>query len=753
MAIRKRIDSNDKTVIIPTSGSCGDCGGKCLFRVHVKNGVAIKVETDDGEELQLRACLRGRAYRKLLYSPERLKYPMKRAGSRGEGKFEQISWDEALDTIAKELKRIKETYGSSAIHVNAHGATPGDLHGYHAIYRLMNLFGGCTRSWGGASAEALDFASRSMYGTTVTGNTRDDLTNARLIIMWGWNPAHTIYSTNTPFYLVKAKETGSKIICVDPRFTDSAATFSDQWIPIRPGTDAAMLIAMAYIIVKENLHNQTYLDRYTIGFDQFKNYLMGMEDGVPKTPAWAEPITGVSRVVIQNLARDYATYKPAALVASYGPGRTAYGEQYHRAAATLSAMTGNVGIHGGSSCGRERAFVYSFGPGLPEGKNPVQGIPPVKGKSTQSPGLPVAGGVTIGADSLDPVLRNQYNPHRCDVWDTILQGKKGGYLTDIKFLWVAPSNMLNQFLNINKGVQALNKLEFILVHEQFMTPTARFADILLPINTAWERNDIFRPWQQGAYYLYGNKVVDSLYESKSDFEICCELAPRLGISSYSDKKEEEWVRELFNTTPDLSNHIPDYNTFKREGVYKLKLTEPHVTFKKQIEDPEHNPFPTPSGKIEIYSQRLADLNNPKLPPIPKYIESWESINDPLAKKYPLQLITVHSKVRAHSYFHAVPWLKNLELQAIEINPVDAQERGITDGSEVRVFNDRGIMVLTARVTHRIMPGVVSIAQGAWYRPDHTGADRGGSCNILTKDDYSPAGGWPTNTSLVQVEKI
>jgi anaerobic dimethyl sulfoxide reductase subunit A len=227
----------------------------------------------------------------------------------------------------------------------------------------------------------------------------------------------------------------------------------------------------------------------------------------------------------------------------------------------------------------------------------------------------------------------------------------------------------------------------------------------------------------------------------------------LGISNYSDRTEDEWVRELFNTTPDLSKDIPEYHTFKREGVYKLKLTVPHVTFKKQIEDPEHNPFPTPSGKIEIYSQRLADLNNPKLPPLPKYIESWESINDPLAKKYPLQLITIHSRVRAHSYFYTVPWLKKLELQAVEINPVDALERGITDGGEVKVFNDRGMTILPARVTNRIMPGVVAIAQGAWYRPDEAGADRGGSSNVLTKDDYSPGGGWPTNTSLVQVQKI
>jgi anaerobic dimethyl sulfoxide reductase subunit A len=750
MSVKKGKNPDDDTEIIPTAAACYDCGGKCLLRVHLRKGVVIRTETDDGEEPQLRACLRGRAYRKLFYAPDRLQYPMKRVGVRGGGPFQRISWEEALDTIARELKRVKETYGCSAIHLNAAGATPGDLHGHHAIYRLLNMFGGCTRSWGGASAEALDFASRSMYGTTLTGSTRDDLVHARLIIMWGWNPVDTIFSTNTSFLLAKAREAGARIICVDPRFTDSVAVFGDQWIPIRPGTDAAMLIAMAHVMIAEDLFDQKFLGRYTVGFDRFRDYVTGREDRVPKTPLWAERITGVSAGIIEKVAREYATSKPAALVAGYAPGRTAYGEQYHRAAATLSAMTGNVGIPGGSACGRERALVYSFGPGLPEGKNPIQGTIQAGGGSTSS--LPVGGGLTLGADSMDTDLRNKYNPHRCDIWDTILKGKAGGYLADIKLLWVGPSNMLNQFLNINKGVQALDKLEFILVHEQFMTATARFADILLPVNTVWERNDIFRPWQQGAYYLHGKKITESLHESKSDFEICCQLAPRLGISNYSDKTEDEWLRELAITTPDLSKHIPDYDAFKRDGVHKLKLAEPYIAFRKQVEDPEKNPFPTPTGKIEIYSQRLADLKNPQLPPVPQYLEPWESANDPLAQKYPLQLITTHSRVRTHSCFDTVPWLKELETQAVWLHSADAQARGIREGDEVRVFNDRGVTILPARVTERIMPGVVAIAQGAWYKPDKSGADRGGSSNILTKDDYSPAGGWPTNTCLVQVQK-
>ncbi|HEY78188.1 MAG TPA: molybdopterin-dependent oxidoreductase, partial [Dehalococcoidia bacterium] len=486
--------------------------------------------------------------------------------------------------------------------------------------------------------------------------------------------------------------------------------------------------------LKENIHDQKFLDKYTVGFDKFKEYVMGVEDGVPKTPSWAEAITSVPADIIEDLAREYATSKPAALIAGYAAGRTAYGEEYHRAAATLAAITGNIGIHGGGAAGFERGPLgIMIGPGLPEGKNPLEtSLPSVRG-------------------SLDAALRNRTRIHTCRTWDAILKGKAGGYPGDPKLLYVVATNTLNQFPNINKGIQALGKLDFIVVHEQFMTPTAKYADVLLPVVTNWERNELARPWLSGPYYIYMNKVIDTMHEAKSDFEIFCELATRLGFN-YSDKTWDEWIDEVFKTSPDMSKDIPNYEAFKRDGVYKFKLDKPQICFKKQIEDPEDNPFPTPSGKIEIYSQRLAELNNPKLPPVPKYIETWESVNDPLAKRYPLQLITIHFLTRAHSNFDNTTWLKQLEKQTVWLNSTDAHSREISDGDEVKVFNNRGEVILPAKVTERIMPGVVAIGEGAWYRPDQTGADRGGCPNVLTKDDYSPGGAWPLNTSLVEVRK-
>ena len=720
--------------VIPTVCS-HHCGGTCIIKAHIEGGMIKTIESDDGEEPQFRACLRGRALRQRVYAPDRLKFPLKRAGKRGDGRFERISWDEAFDVTANQIKRIRDSYGSAAILLITSLGDAGMLHNANPIERVLSLSGGCSETWAFWSFEAGVFAELATYGHEFISNTRDDLLNSKLIILWGLDPAISILNTNTMWYLIQAKEAGIKIISVDPRYTNTASVVADKWIPIRPGTDTAMLLAMAYVIIKENLHDQRFLDTYTLGFDKFRSYVFGDEDEIPKTTTWAEKITGVPATSIEELARLYATNKPAAFIAGIAPGRTAYGEQYHRAAMILAAMTSNVGVAGGSAAGRGWAGLQfaRLRRVLPQVHNPAEDdIPPQEHPLPRR--LSIFGG------------RSSVNAHK--VADAILKGKAGGYQTDYKMLYLVNSNFLNQEANINKTVRAFNALEFIIVQEQFMTPSAKFADIILPTTTFLERNDLVAGGDS-PYYGYMNKVIEPVGECKSHLEIASELAKRLGVAYYFNKSEEEWLKDCFERS-----RVPgDYETLKKKGSFKVKLPNPYVAFREQIEDPTNNLFGTPSGKIEIYSERIAELNDSKLPPIPKYIESWENRNDPLTQRYPLQLITTHCKRRAHSQNETLPWLRELVTQELEINSVDAEVRGIKTGDPVRVFNDRGQVFIPARVSKRIMPGVVNIPEGAWYNPDNQGVDRGGNPNVLIKDETSPCGAFVSNTALVQVEKI
>ncbi|MBW2092836.1 MAG: molybdopterin-dependent oxidoreductase, partial [Deltaproteobacteria bacterium] len=377
----KNLD-NEEMVVRCTSAL--DCGGRCPLRLHVKDGVIVKIEGDDftDTDKQLRACLRGRAYRHWIYHPDRLKYPLKRVGERGEGKVERISWDEAMDTIVSELKRIKETYGNRAIFFGG-GGHLGALHSIGSLARALSMFGGYTTSYGNISSEGPVWAVMTSYGDVMVGHSRSDLMNAKLIIMWGWDPVRMISGTDCVYSLMKAKEAGARIISIDPRLTHSGATYADEWIPIFPGTDTAMMVSMAYVIIKENLQDQAFLDKYTVGFDKFKEYVMGIEDGVEKTPAWASEICGVPAETIERLAKEYATTDPACLMDCQGPARSAMGEQYNRCAITLTAMTGNIGKPGGSACGGLMGIPFGHmfrAAGIPGMKNPAEaGGPSVRG--------------------------------------------------------------------------------------------------------------------------------------------------------------------------------------------------------------------------------------------------------------------------------------------------------------------------------------------------------------------------------------
>jgi len=526
-----------------------------------------------------------------------------------------------------------------------------------------------------------------------------------MIILWGANIVDTRLGCETEAAVLRARERGIEVIVIDPRRSATATSLGTQWIPVIPGTDTALMMAVMYVLIEEEMIDRDYVDKYSYGFKELEKYVLGDKDNVAKTPGWAEETCGTPSELITQFARLYGQIHPTALIPGLSIQRTIGGEEAIRMAIALQVATGNLGIPGGSSGS------------LTWGRLPY----PKMGMMVAPPN-PLPASV--------PVYQ----------WaDAVIEGENGGYPSDVRAIYNVGGNFLIQGSDVHKNMKAFQKVEFSVCHDYFLTPTAQHCDLVLPVTTFLERDDIVFPGG-GNYLLYSNRAVPPIPEAKNDFDIFCQLAERLGfLSEFSEEKsDEEWLERFA-----ADSEIPNFNEFKRTGLYMSK--EQRVGLTDFIEDPQANPLNTQSGCVQILSEAYAQTG---------YSPTPECRILDIDDDYPLRLITPKSRYRVHSQLDNISWFKEREKQVLWINTDDAAKRGIEQEQEIHVTSPQGKVRIRAYVTEDIMQGVVCLLEGAWPSFTLEGTDTSGSANVLTSTDPTkPSHGSRTHSVLVEVTPI
>lgn len=689
------------------------CTAVCPLLVTVKDGRITHILNHP----EYRCCVKGHSHRMTVYHPERLKYPMVRVGERGEGKFKRITWDEAIDLYASKIKEYINKHGNASILFYPARGVSG-LATAAPKARFSNVLGGLVRTWGSLCIANKSAAAPTVFGTGASETDFESIRDSKMVILWGFGFADSNrrgdFAGEAMRILMDAKERGTKIVVIDPFFSQTAAK-AHQWIPINPGTDGAMALAMCNVVINQGLYDASFVSQHVLGFDEFKAHVQQY------TPEWAEKITGVPADVITNLAVEYATNQPAALYPGDGPSRVGKDpSQWVRACGALAALVGSVGK---------------------PGTNAVSGQAFNKGIS-----------VTALAAADKNTVKVAVN--ECQIADAILTGKafqSSGTVADvdIRMLIAHGASVINQAGNSNKIVQALKKLEYIIVADLFMTPLAKYADLLLPATTVFEGYNAGYYGSNGHAITYGEKCIEPMFECKSDVAMWAAVADKLGLGAefHSDWTDLDWMRETL--AAQTAAHLKEVTLERLQKEHVVFVgPRPYIPFQEQVAGLK--PWPTKSGKIEFYS---ADLEAKGLPPLPTYLDDFENARHPLASKYPLAICTPHVIQWLHSHASNNPWINDLYVPEVFVNTADAAERGIRDGDKVLVFNDRGTIQRVARVGQRVPKGVIALPQGPWYQPGPDGIDRGSCVNTLTTDEIDRLGGSGTyNSVLVQVKK-
>ena len=775
------------------------------------------------------------AERRRLYSDERIKYPMKRVDfdpdgernpqNRGKSPYERISWDEALDIVAGEIKRVKDTYGGSAISGLTSSHHNWGIVGYKMgpFPRFMNLLEFTPIFDNPDSWEGWHWGATHSYGfywrlgmPEPFDQLADALQNAEQIVFWSNDPDSTrgTYSgQESALWRTWLKEKGVQTVFIDPFHNFTNAVMEGKWIAPRMGTDAAMAMAIAHVWISEDTYDKEYVADRTIGFDEFRPYVLGETDGVPKTPEWAAEECGVAARVIRTLAREWAAKRTilssGARGGEGGACRTAFGTEWARMMVLLQAMQG-LGKPGRSIWGGAMGAPADFETWFPayadlEGriatsKNVADFIPvnPTKQRLYR---------LTVPDAILDPPV-SWYGAGFCgqslEQQFEHFEYPMEGY-SEVKLFYRYGGSFMGTMSDTTKWVRMYQspKLEFVVNQDIWFNSETRMADVILPACTNFERDDIGEFAACGGYTTNshtGNnfrvivrekKCIEPLWESKSDYEIFTLLADRLGMrDAFTDggKTEVDWVKAFFDSS-DLPKLV-DWETFDEKGYHIINPPEdykptpmmrwfaegracdtPDLMNPKRGTDKAHE-LGTYSGKIEFASESLrAHFPDDEERPVhPKYIPSWEGYRSEGYDRFPLQLLSAHPRFSFHCHYDKhTDWLDDIPVHRIKkdgyawwparMHPVEARARGIQSGDIIRLYNDRASVLCIAVVTERVRPGVVhSYASSAKYDPLVPGrddsVDKGGCVNMLTPSRMLSrnAPGMTPNSCLIDVDK-
>jgi anaerobic dimethyl sulfoxide reductase subunit A len=798
------------------------CCQRCHNQAYVVDGVILQQKSDDrhpdsADYQQYRGCLKGRSQRWNITSADRLKYPMKRKNwqpgggentnghLRGVDEWERISWDEAIQYIADELVRIRDTYGNRAFLTT--GVSERYVSDMQVGSPILNLLGGCLTTWGVTSNGGQPVVNIHMRGSWSYGyaESQDNMAmrHTKLMVLFGFNPAWSTSGGEMWTFLNTKRISGCKVIVIDPYFNPSMQVLADQWIPVHPGTDGALVEALAYEMIENDWQDQDFLDRCTVGFDadhmpedaktneNFKDHILGQYDGQPKTPEWASVICGIDPDVIRGLAKDIATIKPATLKTTGATARTYYGNRFSQLFLAFGWMTGNVGKAGAEvtlkatpTLGRKNMLnnvaLGSAGTSWPPNPMCTGGRSDIQ-KGDYDPEKEY--GITL-AEIFKAVVTGEYHlpgpegkTRECDIKCIYRDNQNAAAVTNIGAKWVE---------------EAFRKVEFVMIQDPWLVTDAQYADIVLPIQTSMEHelSTSQNLVTQNDFTLVGSRVINPYYEAKTDAEVYYLLADKLGFGDdllprISDDQgvfnrivgatvanKDGATRDVLVTITQADLEQWGVDGTPQEGLiplgeflengYQVERHEDDnlmVVFDKEfVNDPEANPVGTPSGKYEIYCQSLKDhydfASFNDIDALPKYkpdTVNTEIFND--SSDFNFQLITMSHIRQVHTAYSTSRVINEVFPNDLLMSTYDAEKYGYEKGGWVTVRSaEGGKIARRLNVIPNLMPGVVALGHGNWKNVDpESGIDIGGCTNTVTPSRLAGDGYQAYNAVPVAIE--